>query len=370
MISDRRTGSAPFAQRRDRLRERLVAESVDVLVVTAPYNVAYLSGFTGSNGAIVIEKHGNDRLVTDARYTERAARQAPGLPVEVQRDFREAVRACAPVKGAVAVEAHVMTWSDVQQLETALATTDVEVVASRGWVEDLRAIKDPDEIAALTRACKITVAALDHVVNEHLRPGVTERQFAIALERAFVDGGADGSAFPSIVASGVNGSIPHHEPGTRPFTEGDLVTIDCGALVEGYHADYTRTIAIGEVAPQLRELYDVVLAAQTAGIGAVIDGAPIGTVDDAARAVITEADYGDYFVHPTGHGVGLQIHEQPTVTNGARATIRPGLVFTVEPGVYVPGVGGIRIEDTVAIGAQGDVEVLTESSRAFRVMPL
>ncbi|MEO7427815.1 MAG: M24 family metallopeptidase, partial [Acidimicrobiales bacterium] len=219
----------------------------------------------------------------------------------------------------------------------------------------LRAVKDSGEVARIEAACAIADDALAAVLPL-LEDGPTEAAFALALDGEMRRRGADDVSFATIVAAGPNGSRPHHEPGSRPIERGELVVIDFGALVDGYHSDMTRTVAVGGVdgldATQ-RRMVEVVTAAQAAGVAAVRAGDPSKVVDAACRAVIEEAGWGDAFVHGTGHGVGLDIHEAPGVSSGSDATLAAGHVVTVEPGVYLPGHGGVRVEDTVVVTIDG-----------------
>jgi Xaa-Pro aminopeptidase len=233
-------------------------------------------------------------------------------------------------------------------------------------VEELRRVKDEDEIALLREACAISDRALAGVLPS-LRAGLTEREVAIALERAMIDLGADAIAFDTIVASGPNGAIPHHRPGDRVLERGDLVTIDFGALMGGYHADMTRTIAIGTPAGWQRDLYDLVLRAQLAGIGAAAPGADTKDVDAAARDVIVAAGHGGDFPHGLGHGVGLEIHEAPLMGYDKTGKLADRVPITAEPGVYLAGRGGIRIEDTLVVRADGP-ELLTETTKDLLVL--
>jgi Xaa-Pro aminopeptidase len=244
-------------------------------------------------------------------------------------------------------------------------------------VEALRVVKEPSEIARLERACQITVAAFDAML-EGLHPGRTERDLAIELERRFVDLGADGLAFTPIVASGPNGAVPHHHPTHRAIEAGDLVTFDIGARVDGYHADFTRTVAVGKPWHTWMEIHALVEAAQAAGMAAATAGRPLADVDRAARDIITNAGHGDAFVHGTGHGVGLQIHEAPMVSGRATGSLAASTVITVEPGVYLAdhaarslgtAPGGVRIEDTVLVTPNGPAQPLTDAPRALVVLP-
>ncbi|MEX0834520.1 MAG: M24 family metallopeptidase, partial [Nitriliruptor sp.] len=268
---------------------------------------------------------------------------------------------------ALAVEADHLTWDAAERLRILAAEHDTEVVATTGLVAALRAVKDDHEVDLLARACAITTSALEELCAVRVTAGATERELAVWLERRFLDLGADGVAFPSIVAGGPNGAVPHHAPTDRPLVPGDLLTVDCGALVGGYHADCTRTVAVGVPRGELVEVHAVVARAQEAGRAAAVAGATSGDVDLAARTVIEDAGYGAAFVHGTGHGVGLEVHEAPAVARGATATLSPGTALTVEPGVYLPGTGGVRIEDTIVVTADGAPRVLTDTSRSLRL---
>jgi Xaa-Pro aminopeptidase len=361
------TGTADHAGRRDRLRSALATVDADHLLVTAPANVRYLSGFSGTNGQLLLGGDaGDDRLITDERYTERAALESADLPAVMSRDPGEVALEAAET--TLAVEADHVTWATARRWRERGRALGIEVVATTELVEALRAQKDDAEIDRLAAACAVTVHALTELFDTQVAVGVTERQLARWLERRFVDLGADGVAFPSIVASGPNAAVPHHAPTDRPLAEGDLLTVDCGALVDGYHADCTRTVAVGHLADDLAEVYALVERAQAAGRDAAVAGNRSGDVDQAAREIIEQAGHGDRFVHGTGHGVGLEVHEAPAVARGARATLRPGTALTVEPGVYLPGIGGVRIEDTIVVTADGPPRVLTDTPRTLRVL--
>jgi Xaa-Pro aminopeptidase len=357
------------AGRRERLRSRLADAGVDLLLVTAPANVAYLSGFTGSSGQLLLGPEASaDRLVTDGRYEERAAHEAPDLARVLSRDPVGAALAQAAGE-RLGVEAHHLTWSAAQDLQRRAEDSRTGVVATTGLVEGLRTVKDDAELVCLSRACELTVAALDWLVDEVVALDRSEQELATALERRFIDLGADGVAFPSIVASGPNSSVPHHSPTSRRLQARDLLTVDCGALVGGYHADFTRTFALGHLDDELVAVHELVQAAQAAGRRAAVAGSTGGEVDAAARQVIEAAGYGDRFVHGTGHGVGLDIHEAPAVAKGSRATLEARTAMTVEPGVYLPGLGGVRIEDTIVVTADGPPTLLTTAPHDLRVLP-
>jgi Xaa-Pro aminopeptidase len=372
--------------RREDLRARLREQGLDLLLVTAPANVRYLSGFAGSNGQVLLAAHADgDRLITDERYDERAAVEAPGLPVVLSRDPIGVAVEHASSSGEVGdgggdgggsdglrprlgFEAAHLTWQEGERLRRQATEAGVVAEPATELVERLRIVKDAAELARLERASRLTVDALAWLLDEIVAVGRSERELAVALERRFVDLGADAVAFPSIVASGPNSAIPHHAPTERRLEPGDLLTIDCGALVDGYHADFTRTVAIGHLDGRLAEVHEVVRRAQEAGRAAAVAGATSGEVDAAARGVVEEAGYGERFVHGTGHGVGLDVHEAPAVARGARATLAAGTALTVEPGIYLPGLGGVRIEDTIVVTADGPARTLTDAPRDLRVL--
>jgi len=346
------------AGRLDRLQAALGAAGCDVLVVTHLANVRYLTGFTGSAATLVLAADGA-LLVTDGRYEEQAADELAAVGVAadlvVGRTLAkqtEELRTRLAGVARIGLEAAHVTWAE-QRRFAELATGDL--VPTEGLVEDLRTVKDPGEIARIEAACAIADEALAAVLPQ-LDAGPTETAFAAALEAEMRARGADDISFDTIVASGPNGSRPHHQPGSRRIERGDLVVVDFGALVEGYHSDMTRTVPVGGVGAldgTQRRMLEVVTAAQAAGVAAVAAGLPVAGVDAACRAVIDQAGWGDAFVHGTGHGVGLDIHEAPGVNGTSAASLVAGQVVTVEPGVYLPGHGGVRVEDTVVVTPDG-----------------
>jgi Xaa-Pro aminopeptidase len=235
-------------------------------------------------------------------------------------------------------------------------------------VEALREVKDAGEVALLRLACEAADAALAALIDRGgLRPGRTEKAVARELEALMLEHGADGPSFETIVAAGENSAVPHHRPTDAVLDQGDFVKIDFGALVAGYHSDMTRTFVLGAAADWQREIYAAVAAAQQAGVDALESGAQLGEVDRAARHVIAEAGYGDFFGHGLGHGVGLQIHEAPGINSAAAGTLRAGSAVTVEPGIYLAERGGVRIEDTLVVGARGP-EQLTRFPKNLAIL--
>lgn len=350
------------ARRRAALRARLADAGLDALLVTHLTNVRYLTGFTGSAGALLVTVDDGDVLATDGRYTEQAAAEAPDLPLRSARGLDWVADALGDRR--LGVDSDHLAWDAVRDLQLRLGAE--RVVAAPGHPEALRLVKDDAEVAALRRACAITAAVWRNLLG-WLRPGLSERDVGRRVRDAVEDAGADGLAFDTIVAAGPNGARPHHRPGERRLAPGDCVTVDFGAMVDGYRADMTRTVALGEPDPALRRLADLVVEAQAAGVAAIAAGVTAGDVDAACRDRIAAAGHGDHFVHPTGHGVGLDIHEAPILRAGARATLRPRMAVTVEPGVYVPGFGGVRVEDTVLVTG-GRADVLTDAPRELVVL--
>ena len=367
---DAPTGPLPplsVVGRLDRVRAALAALSEDprpdALVITTAANVRWLTGFTGSAGVLVVA---GDRalLATDGRYRTQAAEQlaASGVADDVELCIggvaaqREALAAVASTAVAVGLEAGDVTWAAVRTWEEVLAPRPL--VATQGVVEGLRVVKDPGEIVRMGRAAAIADAALAAVLPLlHDAAGgavLTESAFAAALDHAMRIHGAEDRAFETIVASGENSATPHARPGPRVIRAGDPVVVDFGATFDGYRSDMTRTFCIGGAPTgELAEVFAVVAEAQRAGVAVVAPAVVAGDVDRACRDRIAAAGWAERFEHGTGHGVGLDIHEAPAVGAGSTAILQPGTVVTVEPGVYLPAVGGVRIEDTLVVTDNG-----------------
>lgn len=337
-----------------RLRDRLVSAGVDAALIVEPANVRWLSGFTGSNGVLAVVGADEAFLVTDARYAEQAPAQiaAAGCSDEIEVVVaRDAAKAAAPRLGGSArlgIEDRV-AWGEQIRWSEAVAA---ETVPLAGIVERLRAVKDRAELARIEAAASIADKALASVVGM-LRPGTTESRLQQALDGAIRSTGATGPAYDTIVASGPNAALPHARPTDRPFEAGDLVIIDVGALVDGYRSDMTRTFVLGDPSDRAAAMLEAVGCSQAAGAAAVAPGVEAGEIDRACRAVLDDAGMGDAFVHGTGHGVGLDIHELPRVVSGSAVALEPGNVLTVEPGVYFPGFGGVRVEDLLVVTDSG-----------------
>ncbi|WP_433272499.1 M24 family metallopeptidase [Pseudonocardia xinjiangensis] len=356
-----------FESRRSALRGLLRAAEVEVdaLLVTDLVNIRYLTGFTGSNAALLVHVGGDaaSRFCTDGRYRAHAAAQVPELETVIDRASAMALAGSAGgwqvgrlgfESDAVTVDAHAAM---------ADAAGAVELHRMPGLVQRLRAVKDDAEIAVLLAACAAADAALaDLLAAGGLRPGRTEREVALDLEIRMREHGATGPAFETIVAAGAHSAVPHHSPTGAELRAGDLVKMDFGALVDGYHSDMTRTVVLGPAAVWQRELHELVAAAQAAGRAALRPGTAVSDVDGAARRVVEQAGRGAEFVHGLGHGVGLQIHEAPALARTGTGALAAGMVVTVEPGVYLEGQGGVRIEDTLVV-RDGEPSLLTRTTR-------
>jgi Xaa-Pro aminopeptidase len=340
------------------LAERLPGRD---LVITDLANVRYLTGFSGSNAVLRMGADGEEILGTDGRYIDQVAAQAPDVPVIIDRDTMTAVTATLGRRPS-AVEASCPIGDG-----EAMRTMGLDIVVAPALIEELRMRKDPIELAALERACGITVAAFAALAAE-ISVGATELSLARRLEQLFGELGAEDRAFETIVGSGPNSAIPHHEPGQRALQPGDLVVIDAGAKVDGYHADMTRTFVVGAPPEAWQsDVHALVSRAQEKATAGYVRGAEAQAIDSLARTVIEDGGMGEQFTHGLGHGVGLQIHEAPMLSGSATGSIDATMAITVEPGIYLPGRGGVRIEDTLVVTDAGP-RILTEASRDLVVV--
>jgi Xaa-Pro aminopeptidase len=348
-----------------RLRAAMAARECEALLVSNLVNVRYLSGFTGSAGFLLVRAD-EAVLVTDGRYGTQAPAELEAAGAAVRAQVRPASQQDELLAGLagglqrLGLEAEHVSWGRQRHFDQTWAR-GVELVATEGLVERLRERKDAGELARIAAAARIADRALANV-RGLLDATPTEVEVALALDTEMRRLGASGPAFETIVAAGANAAEPHHHPSPRPVKRGELVVVDFGARVDGYCSDMTRCLWAGTgpdgATARLAEILGVVRAAQEAGLGAVADGVPAVEVDRACREVVEAADLGEYFVHGTGHGVGLVIHEPPWARPASEDILWSGQVVTVEPGVYIPGLGGARIEDTVVVTGSG-CEVLT-----------
>ena len=345
-----------IASRLGRLGPLLDGAGCDALLVTNLTNIGYLTGFTGSAGLLLVTP-ASALLLTDGRYATQSGEQLAACGVGAEVFVGNVAEQQAALAKAVAVprlglEAGHATWGQ-ERAYASLLGEGVALVATDGLIETLRWVKDPGELARIEAAAGIADAALASLLPQ-LAELPTEREFGVELDFTMRRLGADDVSFETIVASGPNAAKPHARPSDRRIGEGELVVVDFGALVDGYHSDMTRTVCVGPPATaRLQEIVDVVAASQAAGVAAVRAGCAARDVDEACRRMITEAGFGEFFVHGTGHGVGLDIHEHPQLNQLATASLEAGFVVTVEPGVYLPDEGGVRIEDSVVVLAGG-----------------
>lgn len=356
-----------MSQRLEKLRPRLTEAGLDALLVTQAENRRYLSGFDGSAGWLLISQD-SALLATDFRYTEQAAAQAPAFQVvrvrgEVGQWLPDLVRQLGCKK--LGFEAADLSFSVHRQLVQALKETQVQVrlVPTQGLVESLRAVKDSEELGSIEKAAALADAAAGQAMQV-LRPGMSERELAWHIERFLREKGSQSLPFEVIVASGPNGAMAHHKPGERPIGEGEPVVVDLGARVDGYCSDLTRTLCLGKPDDKYKQIYDLVLGAQLAAIATIKAEMTGEEADRLARTVIEQGGYGDAFGHGLGHGIGLVPHESPRLGAGSKDKLLPGMVFTIEPGIYISGWGGIRIEDMVVLEPAGP-RLLSHARKVF-----
>lgn len=346
------------AARRDRLTTVLADRDLDGVLVTTLVNVRYLTGFTGSNGALLVPRHGDAVFFTDGRYRDQAAEELPDVTPVIGRDLLSGA-AERMAGGTWATETHALSVDSHARLGGLVP--EVALVPAERLVEALREVKDDAEIDALRRACDISTRALEWLVGGRL-VGRTERAVARDLENKMLELGAEAIAFDTILAAGDNSAIPHHSPTDRVLADGDLVKIDFGARVDGYHADCTRTFVIGRADDWQREIHAAVKESQAAGLETFRDGVPVADSHAAATSALAASGWLHAFTTGLGHGVGLEIHEDPFIGPSHAGKLRSRTVLTMEPGIYVPGRGGVRIEDTVLV-TPGAPEVLTTMTK-------
>lgn len=342
----------------DRVRSDVHAAGAEAFLVSDPANVRYLSHFTSPEDAVVLITAERAWLITDSRYTVQAAEQSR-LPVDIARPWLN--RAAELSNGLrLAVEGHRLTIDQFRDLEK---RTGREPIVTQSLLRPYRLIKSEQEVERLREAARITDIAFTHILDV-LRPGISEVEVAMELERTMRNEGADGPSFGTIVASGLRSAMPHGAASQKAIEAGDLVTMDFGAVLDGYHADMTRAVGIGHVSDELRRLYDAVLEAQLAGVAAVAPAMAGRDIDAVARTSLAAHDLADAFGHSLGHGTGLEIHEGPSLSSNSQDVLEPGMIVTVEPGVYLPNVGGVRIEDLLVVTDTGN-EILSHSPKHF-----
>lgn len=351
--------------RLSKLQELLKEEKLDAILVTSPYNLRYVANFTGTTGLAVVTTE-EAFFVTDFRYTQQAADQAKGFEIvrNVGPIFQEVKKIVADKKiEQLGFEDLYVSFRSYDELEGLL---DCDLVPVSGLVEELREIKDEEEIATIRKACEIADAGFKYILD-YIKPGVSEIEVANRLDFYMRELGATGVSFETIVASGYRSAMPHGVASDKLIEQGDFVTLDFGCYYNGYVSDMTRTVSVGEPDPKLKEIYNIVLEAQLKVNEQVKAGMSGIEVDSIARDHITANGYGEYFGHSNGHGIGLEIHEGPNTSQKAPKVLVPGNVITNEPGIYLEGLGGVRIEDDLLITETGS-EVLTFSPKELIIL--
>lgn len=352
-------------ERINRLREKMESKNLDAFFVTDLKNIRYLSGFTGSAGSVLVTMK-QAYFITDFRYTSQAAQQAEGFELRIhQKGIDQEVHQIlqAEAVATVGIEAanmNVDQYLGVQELFTA------QIKPTTAFIEELRQIKDQAEISLIHQACQMTDQAFEHILT-FIKPGISEIEVANELERFLKAKGASAMSFDTIVASGVRSSMPHGVASEKIIESGDVVTLDFGCYYQGYSSDITRTIAVGSISDQMKEIYDIVLTAHQRVIDGTKPGMTGKEIDALARDYINEKGYGDYFGHSTGHGLGLAVHEMPSISWKNEQAVEVGMVITDEPGIYLPDIGGVRIEDDLLITENG-VESLNVSPKELIII--
>ncbi len=351
--------------RLEKVRELMKEQELDGFILYSPYNLRYLANFTGTTGFILLTLE-KAYFVTDARYTQQAQKQAQGFEVIEHQTGWVQMMADIIQKENVRFLGYEASHLTVEMLDIFEETFSADMIPTYGLVEHVREIKDEHELATIRKACSISDAAFLHILNI-IKPGMREIDIANELDFYMRKQGATGVSFDTIVASGVRSSMPHGVASDKLIEQGDFVTLDFGCYYEGYASDMTRTIAVGEPSDILKEIYDITLQAQLKVIEAAGPGKTGKELDLIARDYITSKGYGDKFVHSTGHGLGLEIHEAPNVNRLADQKFVPGNVITDEPGIYLPGIGGVRIEDDLIITETG-CEVIQKVTKELIIL--
>lgn len=343
-------------------------QGVDVLLLMRQANIRYVSGFTGSDSYVLLAPRGKI-FITDSRYTEQAEKECPGFEIYEHRNDRTLDETIAEICQSLKIkrlgfEDNFITFNLYDKIRQSLG--EVDFIPTSGIVENVRSVKDDYEIELIKKACQIADEAFAEILP-FLKPGNREKDIERELEYLLKKKGAFSVSFPSIVASGPRSSLPHAIPGERQIEQGDFITLDFGAVYEGYCSDMTRTVVVGVPNTKQREIYETVKRAQEAGVRGVRAGMRGIDVDKIARDIIEDAGYGEYFGHGLGHGIGLEIHEEPNLNKRNEKELPAGAVVTVEPGIYLPDWGGVRIEDSVLVTPNG-CEILTHSTKELIVL--
>lgn len=352
-------------QRVTRLRQLLEKHELDSLLVTSAVNRRYITGFTGSSGYVVITPD-DAILFTDFRYREQAPQQAVGFEViEHEADAVATIATTLQQRGIkqIGFEQHDLSYASYRNYEAKLG---IPLKPAEQLVEQLRMVKDEQEIALIQEAATLVDRTYEHMLG-YIKPGMTEREVSLELEFFMRKHGADATSFETIVASGHRSSLPHGAASDKVLAAGDFVTMDFGAYMNGYCSDITRTIVLGPVTERHREIYEIVLEAQMLALDMIQPGMTGAEADQVARDVIAKQGYGEYFGHSLGHGLGMEVHEEPRLSRTSKIVLEPGMIVTIEPGIYIPGFGGVRIEDDVLVTTAG-LQRLTTSNKQLEVL--
>lgn len=355
-------------KRLERLRTELKEQQLDAIITYHAVNRRYISGFTGSAGLVIVSQD-HAVLLTDFRYIDQAQEEAPDFKViNHHRDEKGAILRQLQAMGVkrLGFEKQAVTFDVYEEWRSHF--DGIELVPTVGMIERLRMIKDESELAVIREAVRIADEAFSHILG-YIKPGVRERDVALELEYFMKKNGAEGAAFDIIVASGERGALPHGRASGKVIQAGEMVTMDFGALYQGYASDITRTVAVGEPDPQMKKIYEIVQKAQQNGVAKIRAGMTGREADALTRDVIAAAGYGEAFGHSTGHGLGLEVHERPGLAMNSDMVLAPGMLVTVEPGIYISGLGGVRIEDDVLITENG-CEILTRSTKELLILPI
>ncbi len=363
-MAKKRTAKPVFKDRIRKCRALLKKTGAQALLLTHDTDFYYLTGFTANESAVMITAK-DVHIITDSRFEMESAREVGWATISMRRGMLndEIVAVCKKAKvKKLAVQASHLSIADEAELKKKLK--GVKLISDGGICDTMRLIKTPADIAALRKAIKVAEDALT-ATKKTIKVGQTETDIAARLEFEMRKRGASGPAFGTIIAEGANGAVPHAVPGTRKVKKGSAILIDWGACVARYNSDLTRMVFVGSIPRKIEEIYKIVLEAQLAGIDAVKPGARMCDVDTIARDIIKKAGYGDRYTHGLGHGLGLDVHEAPSLSWRSKEKLVPGMVVTVEPGIYLPGIGGVRIEDDVLVTARGN-KVLTSFKKTLQ----
>ncbi|TLS38642.1 M24 family metallopeptidase [Pseudalkalibacillus caeni] len=355
-------------KRIEKLRSKMTEGNIEAVILSSPENRYYFSGFRGSSGALLITLE-NCYLYTDFRYTDQAEEEAKDFEIiQHQRNMYEKIsNALSSLPGSnVGIESGSMPVDIYTEISNALPSytfTPIEPIAN-----DIRMIKDEEEICYLRKGVSLCDKAFDHILG-FIKPGMSEKEIGLELEFYMRKAGAEGIKANHVIASGERASLPHGQATERIVKKGDFVKMDIGARVNGYYSDFTRTVVLGEPSPKQLEIYHIVRKAQEASLKAIGPGKICSELDEVGRSIIREAGYGDNFGHSLGHSIGLAVHEMPVMRAMDQTALQPGMVITVEPGIYIPGFGGVRIEDLLVITEDG-YENLTKSTKELQILPV